>query len=105
MMRGMSNRAGLVLVAVLASCTPDGNATFDVRESVEQLDVTHAPPGATLTLVDALGAVVQTGVADDLGSYLFRHVPAGRGYLIKADLQTSRHLRVLAVGESLPDQD
>src|SRR5689334_5740062 len=98
-------RAALFFALAFAACTADGNATFSVRESVEQLQVTHASPGATLTVVDALDAVVQTGTADALGSYLFRALPPGHGYRIKSGAEVSRHLNVLTVEESAPKQD
>ncbi|MHB8879731.1 MAG: hypothetical protein ACYC8T_39085, partial [Myxococcaceae bacterium] len=47
-------------------------ALFRVRESVGQLQVTHADPGATLEVVDGRNKVVASGVTDDLGSLMFR---------------------------------
>ncbi len=58
------------------------HASFRVRESVGQLAVTHAPPGATLDLRDDSGNQVASGVADELGSYLFRNVKPGMGYVV-----------------------
>ena len=57
-------------------------ASFSVRESIGQLAVTHAPPGATLDLRDEGGNLVGSGVADELGSYLFRGVKPGAGYVL-----------------------
>lgn len=93
----------------LAACTPDGNARFTVRESVEQLQVTHAEPGAELAVVDTLGNVVASGNADDLGSLMFRHLPPGSGYIVRtvgtATDEHSRHLTVMSVESSQRDQD
>src|SRR5205085_1125949 len=76
--------------------TDGGNADYQVRESVEQLQVTHAPPGETLLLIDSTGAQVATGVTDGLGSYIFRHVAPGTGYLVRNQhilpVQNSRKL-------------
>ncbi len=58
-------------------------ASFTVRQSIEQLAVTHAPAGAKLQLLDASQAVIQTGTADDLGSFLFRKVKPGSGYIVE----------------------
>src|SRR3954451_4162979 len=101
----MKRAAWVVFVLAIAACTADGNATFSVRESVAQLQVTHAPPGATLTVVDALDAMVQTATADDLGSYIFRALPSGHGYRVEAGTEVSRHLPVPTVEESKPSPD
>lgn len=69
---------------LVVACTPPPNATFQVRESLEQLHVTHAEPGATLELVDAKRAVLATATVDALGSAMFRQVPPGDGYVVKA---------------------
>ena len=64
-------------------------ASFNVRESIEQLAVTHAKVGATLQLLDSSGMLVQSGIADELGSLLFRKVKPGSGYVIRrADSET-----------------
>ena len=55
-------------------------ATFVVQGSVEQFFVTHATPGAAITLADHTGNEVGAGVVDAQGSFLFRDVPAGTGY-------------------------
>jgi predicted acyl esterase len=88
----------------LLGCNPDGTASFDVRESVQQLAVTHAVPGATLELLDEHGQTVQSAIADSLGSYLFRKVAPGSGYRIVSGWQRSGPLHVLTVDESLPKQ-
>jgi predicted acyl esterase len=98
--------AWLALV-LLAACAPDGNARFQVRESVEQLYITYAEHGAQLELDDSQGNLVQSGVADELGSLVFRKVPPGSGYVVRtvgAVLEErSRHLTVMSVASSQPD--
>ena len=97
-MRGLS----IFFILAFAACTSDGNARFSVRESVEQLHVTHAQPGQVLTLVDHGGRIVATGTADEQGSYVFRQVPPADGYLIWSGAERSRHLSVLSVALSQP---
>lgn len=65
--------------------TPAANAdpapaTFVAQGSVEQFAVTHATPGAAVSLVDHNGNEVGSGVVDAQGSFLFRDVPAATGY-------------------------
>lgn len=81
-----------------------GNATFLVRESVEQLHVTHAPPGAALVVKDNTGTEVQQGVADDLGSIVFRLLPPGEGYVVAtaAGDQHTGPLTVMSIAGSQP---
>ena len=83
-----------------------GTADFEVRESVEQLHITKTEPGTSLTLFDANGNEVQTGVTDDLGSLIFRQVEPGDGYVIREtddpDVYT-RDLTVMSVEGSFPD--
>ena len=57
---------------------PPGNATFTVQGSVEQVFVTHATPGQALELrLEGNGELLASGVADHLGSLVFRKVPPG----------------------------
>ncbi|MCR9165588.1 MAG: CocE/NonD family hydrolase [Nannocystaceae bacterium] len=83
----------------------DGTAEFDVRESVEQLHITKAAPGLSLTVFDSDGAEVQTGTTDDLGSLIFRLIEPGEGYVVREtddpDVYT-RELTVMSVEGSLP---
>src|SRR5512139_198739 len=57
---------------------------FSVRESVQQLHVTHATPGETLEVWDLDGNVVDSGVADAQGSKVFREITPGFGYRVVA---------------------
>lgn len=84
----------------------DGNATFKVRESVGQLDITHATPQTALGLYDSLGTRLQAGKTDDLGSLIFRNVPPGTGYTVRTlrdPVQTTGALEVWSVANSLPN--
>src|SRR5262245_37947447 len=94
------------LLVALAGCSAtDGNATFSVRESVEQLHVTHAKPGGRLEVVDNKGMVAATGTADDLGSLVFRKLAPAGGYRLRSGGEISRHLTVMSVAGSLPSAD
>lgn len=86
-----------------AGCAKE--ATFQVRESVEQLHVTHARPGATLLVVDASGKEVARGEADVQGSYVFRRLKPGPGYVVKTgdkDPEATKPLTVMSVESSAP---
>jgi predicted acyl esterase len=117
------NRSGvLVMAAVLAAgaalagCGDSGSAsggpptvpaTYVARGSVDQVYVIEAEPGTMLTLADATGKAVQTGTADDQGSFIFRDVPPGGGYTVQApsgsDTAASEPVDVTTPDE-VPDQ-
>jgi hypothetical protein len=80
---------------------------FQVRESVEQLHVTHGMPMAEVVLYDSGDAEVQRGMTDHLGSYLFRKVAPGSGYAVRMTQPMPREvspLTVLSVPGSQPAQ-
>src|SRR5512135_1640778 len=103
------SRPGLLLAACFAACffvaCSDGNARFDVRASVGQIYVTHAPPSLALAVVDGKGARAATGTTDALGSLVFRNLAPGT-YTVRTTeprpSQVSRHVDVLTVAESQP---
>src|SRR5690242_14355181 len=72
--------AGLALVPAgrVGAGSP---ATVDAHGSVEQVYVTHLPPGDPVQLRQG-GSTVQTGTVDDLGSFLFRNVAPGDNYSV-----------------------
>ena len=82
-------------------------AVFAVRESVRQLHVTDAQEGQALQLFDSDGQVVEEGSADALGSLVFREIPPGPDYTIRAfegAVETSTDpLTVMSVENSQPD--
>src|SRR4051794_13348057 len=75
----------LVQVAVLSTVLWAGAAlpasAIEARGSVEQVDVTGAKPGQTVTL-KRNGKIVATDKAGALGGALFRHVKPGAGYAV-----------------------
>ena len=75
--------------------TPQQAATgFHVQGSVDQVAVTGATPGAGADLRDRHGAVVAQAPVDNLGSVLFREVPAGTGYVVAVGSATSAPVTV-----------
>jgi predicted acyl esterase len=99
---------GDVPIIVSTERTFESAATpaFSVRESVEQVHITHATPGAALDLWDGDDAVVQSGVADSQGSLIFREVTPGFGYRVVgggSPPEASRPLHVMPVDGSTPD--
>ncbi|MFO0597556.1 MAG: CocE/NonD family hydrolase [Myxococcaceae bacterium] len=83
-------------------------ATFQVRESVEQLHVTHAQAGQALIVVDQAGKELARGTADEQGSLVFRRLPPGEGYQVKTTdkvPEITRPLKVMSVEGSKPTQD
>jgi predicted acyl esterase len=81
---------------------------FDVRESVEQLHVWHAPPSTELAVHDASGAQVATGTTDELGSLMFRNLAPGSGYTVTTTTATpalsTGPFEVMSRASSLPPQ-
>jgi uncharacterized protein len=73
----------LVAQGALASSALAATATFTVRGSAEQVDVTGLPANASASLLNSSGAVVATQSADSLGGLLFRNVTPGSGYTVR----------------------
>lgn len=98
----------LLTSLALAACGDDEKPPFDVRSSVEQLHVTHAPPATELAVFDHTGAQVAVGTTDELGSLIFRKLPPGEGYVIKTTTATpalsTRALDVLSLEGSAKPQ-
>ncbi len=95
----------LAVVSVVLALGCSKEATFQVRESVEQLHVTRAVPGSTLLVVDAAGKEFARGVVDVQGSLVFRKLPPGKDYFVRTEGQTpeqTRPLTVMSVGSSAP---
>jgi len=84
-----------------------GPASFSVRESVEQLHVTHAAPGSSIELRDAAGATLTSVVADSQGSFIFRELEPGEGYQVVevgTPPRIAGPLTVMSIEGSLPPQ-
>jgi uncharacterized protein len=104
------NRAYLALV-IAAACGDNavGPGPFDVRASVAQLQVTHAPPLTELEVIDASGNQVAVATTDELGSLMFRALTAGAGYHVRttklADVEDVGPLTVMSIESSAVTQD
>lgn len=89
------------------SALAENPATFTARGSAEQLWVTGAAPGATLTVTDGRRAKVGTEVVDGQGSALFRGVAPGAGFRVHQDDHRSRTVTaavtVLSTAPAPPD--
>lgn len=83
-------------------------AEFLVRESVKQLQITHAEPGVELRVVDPSGEEVAVGTTDALGSLVFRLLEPGSGYSVEetgpVPREAARDLLVMSTENSLPEQ-
>ncbi|MEW5740288.1 MAG: CocE/NonD family hydrolase [Myxococcota bacterium] len=109
----MTRRASTSALAAGVCCALLGlacgrEASFSVRESVEQLHITHAPPGATLEVRDAKGTVVASGTVDAQGSLVFRALVPGDGYrvrLVGDAPEETRALTVMSVESSQPPRE
>jgi predicted acyl esterase len=112
-------RGGIAILAsviFLSACSDGGDnrttlnlteANFNVRESVEQLQVTGAQQQQMLGVYDASGTEVASGEVDALGSLLFREVPPGENYTVREQMgdpvEAVQNLTVWSVEESLPE--
>jgi hypothetical protein len=67
-------------------------ADFTARGSVEQLYVVGAEPGQSLELLGPGGAPVATGTADEMGSYIFRGLTPGAGYVVASGSGSAREV-------------
>jgi predicted acyl esterase len=91
-----SIRTALALMIVFAAACGDSQtpplpeAEFTARGSVEQVWLVEATPGEELRLVASDGSVVETGLADELGSRIFRKVPIGEDYRVEAGAGADR---------------
>jgi predicted acyl esterase len=111
-MGGMRARVAVVVVlgavAIGQPTTAAGPPpAYEVRESVEQLAVTGALPGAEVTVRrDGPGGpvVLQTATADAMGSALFRQLEPGGGYSVTVDAVATDGLVVDSAASSQPDQ-
>jgi predicted acyl esterase len=103
--------AVVVVVAAVALGQPTISAgpppVFEVRESVEQLWVTGAEPGATVEVLrEGPGGTTVVGSTDvdAMGSALFRQLEAGSGYSVRIGATTTNGLVVESPASSLPEQ-
>jgi predicted acyl esterase len=95
------------LALIFASGAAAATPSFDAHGSVEQVYATGLPAGASTTLLDSSGQVVQSRQANFLGGILFRNVTPGDGYRVRLDTtgETSDPLTVLTTQSAPPSTD
>jgi uncharacterized protein len=74
-------------VALVIALTPGAASAANnlgVHGSVNQVYVTGAQAGTSLRLIDRMGKKVLTRPVGSLGGVVFRRVPAGKGYRVRA---------------------
>jgi predicted acyl esterase len=85
--------AAPVLIALMAPAGASATNTLSVHGSVNQVYVTGAQPGTSLRLIDRKGKRISNRPVGSLGGVVFRRVPAGKGYRVRA-ADGSRSARV-----------
>ncbi len=75
--------AALAIVAFVPGSASAANS-LGVHGSVNQVYVTGAQPGTSLRLLDRKGKKIATKPVGSLGGVVFRRVPAGKGYRVRA---------------------
>jgi uncharacterized protein len=80
---GAALAAALAIFALLPGSASAANS-LAVHGSVNQVYVTGAQPGTSLRLVDRKKRKVATKPVGSLGGVVFRRVPAGKGYRVRA---------------------
>jgi predicted acyl esterase len=96
MYRKLGSMVVVAVVALVFSSSASA-ATFDAHGSAEQVYATGLPAGASTSLLDQSGQVLQSRAANNLGGILFRNVQPGSGYRVRLDTtgETSGPLMVL----------
>ena len=85
-LRGMAVPAfaAAFAIAALAPGAASAANSLAVHGSVNQVYVTGAQPGTNLRLLDRKGKRVKTRQVGTLGGVVFRGIPAGKGYRVRA---------------------
>src|SRR5919201_4395158 len=95
--------AGALALTFMAASASAAEPSFSAHGSVEQVYVTGLAPSQQLSLLDSSGQTVATQQADSLGGLLFRNVPPGSGYRVRAtDGTESDPLTVLSTQPAPP---
>ena len=76
--------AAALTIAVLLPAAASAANGLGVHGSVNQVYVTGAQPGTSLRLIDRKGKKVSSKPVGSLGGVVFRGVPAGKGYRVRA---------------------
>src|SRR3954453_16276892 len=98
--------AALVALMLMTSRAHAAQPTFTAHGSAEQVYVTGLAPDEQMSLLNASGQTIATQQADSLGGLLFRNVPPGTGYRVRAsDGTESDPLTVLSTQSAPPSTD
>jgi len=97
----------LANVPLASGCASDDEPQqFSVRGSIEQVHVWKAPKSTALVLRDAAGVDVQSGTTDELGSFVFRNVRPGDGYVVEVESGGAMGpVHVMSTDGSAPDPE
>ncbi|MGH7785215.1 MAG: CocE/NonD family hydrolase [Candidatus Binatia bacterium] len=96
---------GIPTGTATATATPtEAPPAFAAHGSVNQIWIVNAPAGAALELFDADETLVQSVNADAQGSFIFREVPAGVGYVVVAAGVGASEPVEVTVATDPPDQ-
>src|SRR5437588_7248311 len=92
--------------ATTAGAASAAASTFNAHGSVEQVYATDLTPGEQVSLLDSAGTTIAARQANSLGGTLFRDVPPGSGYRVRAsDGTESDPLTVLTTQSAPPSTD
>ena len=80
----VSALAAALSIAALAPAGASAANGLAVHGSVNQVYVTNGQPGTKLRLIDRKGKRIATKPVGSLGGVVFRRVPAGKGYRVRA---------------------
>src|ERR687887_293798 len=95
--------AGVLALMFMTASASAATPTFSAHGSVEQVYVTGLAANEQMSLLDASGQTIATQQADSLGGLLFRNVPPGSGYRVRAtDGTESDPLTVLSTQPAPP---
>lgn len=76
--------AGLIMGSLSSADATASTSAFNAVGSVGQVYVTGLDAGTEVSLIDPDGLTVETRTANPLGGSLFRKVPPGDGYVVRA---------------------
>ncbi|MGZ4175270.1 MAG: CocE/NonD family hydrolase [Solirubrobacteraceae bacterium] len=93
----------VALVIALTAGAAQARAALSVRGSVQQVYAVGLAPHARVALLGRGGRVVMTQTADSLGGIVFRQVPPGAGYRVRAGGRRSTAVTVLANRSAPPN--
>ena len=82
-LRGLVINAVVLVSLAAVDSSAAAAAGFSATGSADQVYVTGAPAGASMSLLTSSGTALYTQSADAQGGLLFRNVPAGKGYRVQ----------------------